>query len=78
MLACPTQSFGRPKHLTFTNSSPRSAAAARWWTSYETPFGIRTIRFDANEGFFLNGKRVELKGTVQPSGPRRRGRGGAG
>lgn len=30
---------------------------------YETPFGIRTIRFDANEGFFLNGKRVEVKGT---------------
>jgi len=29
---------------------------------YETPFGVRTIRFDANEGFFLNGKRVELKG----------------
>jgi beta-galactosidase len=30
---------------------------------FETPFGIRTIRFDPNEGFFLNGKRVELKGT---------------
>ena len=30
---------------------------------YETPFGIRTIRFDADRGFFLNGKRVELKGT---------------
>jgi beta-galactosidase len=30
---------------------------------YETPFGIRTIRFDPNHGFFLNGKRVELKGT---------------
>ena len=30
---------------------------------YETPFGIRTIRFDADKGFFLNGKRVELKGT---------------
>jgi beta-galactosidase len=30
---------------------------------YETPFGIRTIRFDANEGFFLNGQRVEVKGT---------------
>jgi beta-galactosidase len=29
----------------------------------ETPFGIRTITFDANKGFFLNGKRVELKGT---------------
>lgn len=30
---------------------------------YETPFGIRTIRFDAKEGFFLNGKHVKLKGT---------------
>ena len=29
----------------------------------ETPFGIRTIRFDPNEGFFLNGKHVYLKGT---------------
>lgn len=30
---------------------------------YETTFGIRTIRFDAKEGFFLNGKSVKLKGT---------------
>ncbi|MGA3025103.1 MAG: beta-galactosidase GalA [Bryobacteraceae bacterium] len=30
---------------------------------YETPFGIRTLRFDANDGFFLNGQRVEIKGT---------------
>src|SRR4029077_122828 len=30
---------------------------------YETSFGIRTIRFDAKEGFFLNGKPVKLKGT---------------
>jgi beta-galactosidase len=30
---------------------------------YETPFGIRTIRWDANEGFFLNGKRVQIKGV---------------
>jgi beta-galactosidase len=30
---------------------------------YETPFGIRTLRWDAQEGFFLNGQRVELKGT---------------
>ncbi len=29
----------------------------------ETPFGIRTIRFDAEKGFFLNGKPVKLKGT---------------
>ena len=31
--------------------------------TYDTPFGIRTIRFDADEGFFLNGKRVEIKGV---------------
>jgi beta-galactosidase len=30
---------------------------------YETAFGIRTIRFDPDHGFFLNGKRVEIKGT---------------
>jgi beta-galactosidase len=29
----------------------------------ETTFGIRTIRFDPNDGFLLNGKRVEIKGT---------------
>jgi len=31
--------------------------------SYETSFGIRTIKFDAENGFFLNGKHVKLKGT---------------
>ncbi|WP_069659453.1 beta-galactosidase GalA [Arcticibacter eurypsychrophilus] len=30
---------------------------------YTTKFGIRTIRFDANTGFFLNGKRLAIKGT---------------
>jgi len=30
---------------------------------YETPFGIRTIRFDPEKGFFLNGALVELKGV---------------
>ncbi|MFZ1073609.1 MAG: beta-galactosidase GalA [Verrucomicrobiia bacterium] len=30
---------------------------------YETPFGIRSIRFDPDLGFFLNGRHVELKGT---------------
>ena len=30
---------------------------------YETPFGIRTLRFDANQGFFLNGQHVKLHGT---------------
>lgn len=30
---------------------------------YETPFGIRTVRFDVNNGFTLNGKRIILKGV---------------
>jgi beta-galactosidase len=30
---------------------------------YDTPFGIRTVTFDAQKGFFLNGKPVKLKGT---------------
>ena len=30
---------------------------------YETPFGIRTIKFDPNQGFFLNGEHVRLNGV---------------
>ena len=29
----------------------------------EIPFGVRTIRFDPDDGFFLNGKPVKIKGT---------------
>ena len=31
--------------------------------SYETPFGVRTIKFEADKGFFLNGKHVRLNGV---------------
>ena len=30
---------------------------------YETPFGIRSVQFDAKQGFLLNGAPVKLKGT---------------
>jgi len=30
---------------------------------YKIPFGIRSIRFDANNGFFLNGKPLKIKGV---------------
>ena len=30
--------------------------------NYETPFGIRDIRFDPDKGFFLNGRSVKMKG----------------
>lgn len=31
--------------------------------SYDTPLGVRTFRFDAKEGFFLNEKPVKIKGV---------------
>jgi beta-galactosidase len=31
--------------------------------SYDTTFGIRTLRWDADRGFFLNGEPVKIKGT---------------
>ncbi|MDF7823887.1 glycoside hydrolase family 2 TIM barrel-domain containing protein [Pontiellaceae bacterium B12227] len=30
---------------------------------YQTPFGIRSIRFDGEKGFFLNGENMKLKGV---------------
>ncbi|MBZ5514977.1 MAG: DUF4982 domain-containing protein [Acidobacteriia bacterium] len=38
-------------------------AGGRIVDRYETRFGIRTIRFDAQNGFLLNGEPVKLKGT---------------
>jgi beta-galactosidase len=32
--------------------------------SYETPFGIRTIKFVPNEGFFINGEHILLHGAA--------------
>lgn len=31
--------------------------------SYDTSFGIRSIHFDADKGFFLNGERVQIQGV---------------
>jgi len=31
--------------------------------AFESPFGIRTARFDPDQGFFLNGERVKLQGV---------------
>jgi beta-galactosidase len=30
---------------------------------YETPFGIRTLKFSPNEGFFINGQLIKLNGV---------------
>ncbi len=31
--------------------------------AYETPFGIRTLKFDPDKGFFINGEHVKLNGV---------------
>jgi beta-galactosidase len=44
-------------------STVQDANDGRATDHYATTFGIRTIHFDAAEGFFLNGKPVKIKGT---------------
>lgn len=39
------------------------AVGGRTVDRVETPFGLRSIRFDAHTGFFLNGKSMKLLGT---------------
>lgn len=48
-----------PYLYTLTTEIPESG------DTYETVIGIRDIQFDANEGFFLNGERLEIKGVNQ-------------
>ena len=38
-------------------------AGGREVDHYTTPFGVRTIRFTADNGFYLNDRRVQLKGV---------------
>jgi len=33
--------------------------------SYETPFGIRSLRFDPNTGIYVNGEHIQIKGVNQ-------------
>lgn len=39
------------------------AVGGRVVDDYETTFGFRTLEFDADNGFFLNGRPVKMKGT---------------
>lgn len=41
----------------------QDAASSRTTDEYVTTYGIRSIKFDPDEGFFLNGKPVKIKGT---------------
>jgi len=39
--------------------------AGRTVDRYTTPFGIRYFRFDSDDGFFLNGERVQIRGVCE-------------
>ena len=43
---------------------PKSGRSTGWSTAVDTRFGIRTIAFDPERGFFLNGAPVKLLGTA--------------
>ncbi|WP_457326398.1 glycoside hydrolase family 2 TIM barrel-domain containing protein, partial [Roseateles sp. P5_E11] len=53
-------SLETPQRYTLTTQVKRGGQVV---DKYDTPFGIRTLRFDANQGFFLNGQHVKLHGT---------------
>jgi len=53
-------SLETPQRYTLTTLVKRGAEVV---DRVDTPFGIRTIRFDANQGFFLNGRHVKLQGV---------------
>lgn len=62
------QAIGSPKRWDITSPN-RYVAETQVFVgdtlmdTYYTPFGIRTIRFSAKEGFVLNGRPVKIKGV---------------
>jgi beta-galactosidase len=53
-------SLETPQRYTLTTRVKRGGEVV---DRVDTPFGIRTLRFDATQGFFLNGKHVKLQGV---------------
>jgi len=65
-----TQNLAVPRPRLWSVASPQRYVAVTTVTQddrvmdrYETPFGIRTVAFDADRGFLLNGERVPINGV---------------
>ena len=58
-----TAGCGTSRPRTATPWRPNCASAAERVDTYRTPFGIRTFRFDPDEGFHLNGTHHKIKGV---------------
>jgi beta-galactosidase len=66
--------FTVPKPKLWDIASPNRYVAVTTLTqngtpvdAYETPFGIRTIKFDPETGFYLNGRHVQINGVCDHS-----------
>ena len=59
----PRRFFGRRNRRNSTSSSPPFPSPAKSLIEKETVFGIRTVGFDPNNGFLLNGKPYRIYGT---------------
>ncbi|MEI6246400.1 MAG: glycoside hydrolase family 2 TIM barrel-domain containing protein, partial [Acidobacteriota bacterium] len=61
-----TQTLTVPTAKLWSPDTPhlyRAAVQLGKYDAVDVTFGIRTLKWDADKGFFLNGERVELKGT---------------
>ncbi len=54
---------GRPKRRLSTRRSLRWSPNGKTRDAERVSFGVRTLLFDVDKGFFLNGKSVKVKGT---------------
>lgn len=59
---CPAPRLWSPDTPVLYTLLTRVFAGGRLVDESRTPFGIRQVFFDANRGFFLNGKNLKLKG----------------
>ena len=62
-LGSPTPGCGRWSARNFTSCGRRLQTNGQTADDGTATFGIRSIHFDVNNGFFLNGERVEINGT---------------
>jgi beta-galactosidase len=59
----PAPSLWSPETPTLYTAVVTVESSGKPTDAEEIPFGVRSIRFDADKGFFLNGKSVKIKGT---------------
>lgn len=62
-IAIPTPKLWAPEHPELYTAVTSVYCEGLLVDDYRTPFGVRDIRFDQDQGFFLNGTNMKLKGV---------------